>query len=461
MSSPIAQPVMERSQVRIVPLSELTVPKVDQRGPEGFGEFTYVDISSIDNRLKKIVDPKHLPVTVAPGRARQRLKTGDVIVSMTRPNLNAVALVPPELDGAIASTGFDVLRATDGINCRWIYYAVQTSEFVRDMSQLVQGALYPAVRPKDIRRYQIPVPDEKQQCEIVAEIEKQFSRLDEAVANLNRVKANLKRYKAAVLKAAVEGKLTEEWRKTYPDVEPASELLRQIVAERRAKWKGRGKYKEPALLDSANLPSLPDSWAWTTLDSLLREPLRNGHSAKATGTGMGLRAFTLSAVTEGDFSERNTKLTVADASNVTDLWAEPGDIFVERSNTPELVGIARLYRGPKGFAFIPDLLIRVRLLSQVSPRFVELCLLSERGRNYFRSRAQGISGSMPKIDQAVVETAPIPIAPLLEQESIVSEVDRRFSIIERFEGAVNGNVNRADRLRDVVLKSAFAGRIVG
>ena len=76
---------------------------------------------------------------------------------------------------------------------------------------------------------------------IVAEIEKQFSRLDEAVTNLKRVKANLKRYKAAVLKAAVEGKLTEEWRKAHPDVEPASELLKRILAERRAKWNGKGK----------------------------------------------------------------------------------------------------------------------------------------------------------------------------------------------------------------------------
>ena len=72
---------------------------------------------------------------------------------------------------------------------------------------------------------------------IVAEIEKQFSRLDEAVANLKRVKANLKRYKAAVLKAAIEGKLTEDWRNKHPNVEPASKLLERILAERRAKWK--------------------------------------------------------------------------------------------------------------------------------------------------------------------------------------------------------------------------------
>ncbi len=113
---------------------------------------------------------------------------------------------------------------------------------------------------------------------IVAEIEKQFSRLDEAVANLKRVKANLKRYKAAVLKAAVEGKLTEEWRKAHPDVEPASKLLDRILAERRAKWeeaelakmeakgkapkndKWKAKYKEPLASASSDNSGLPQSW---------------------------------------------------------------------------------------------------------------------------------------------------------------------------------------------------------
>ena len=83
-------------------------------------------------------------------------------------------------------------------------------------------------------------PPRPQQDDIVAEIEKQFSRLDEAVANLKRVKANLKRYKASVLKAAVEGKLTEDWRKQHPDVEPASKLLERILAERRANGMSKG-----------------------------------------------------------------------------------------------------------------------------------------------------------------------------------------------------------------------------
>jgi hypothetical protein len=96
-----------------VPFGEVTVPKVDQGGPLAVGEFTYVDISSVDNKLKRITEYKTLAVEAAPSRAKQHLKSGDVLVSMTRPNLNAVAIVPPELDGAVGSTGFHVLRAAE------------------------------------------------------------------------------------------------------------------------------------------------------------------------------------------------------------------------------------------------------------------------------------------------------------------------------------------------------------
>jgi len=77
--------------VRMASLGEITVPKIDQGGPARAGEFMYVDISSVDNKLKRIVAQKNLAVDAAPSRARQRLKTDDVLVSMTRPNLNAVA----------------------------------------------------------------------------------------------------------------------------------------------------------------------------------------------------------------------------------------------------------------------------------------------------------------------------------------------------------------------------------
>ena len=187
-------------------LGEITEERVEQTGPNG-KEFTYVDIGSIELDTKRIVEPKVLPVSKAPSRAKQVLRRGDVLVSMTRPNRNAVALVPPELDGAIGSTGFHVLRAKN-TEPGFLFYAVQTNDFIDALCEKVQGALYPAVRPRDVSSFKTFLPtSQTEQRRIVAEIEKQFTRLEAGVAALRRVQANLKRYRAAVLKAACEGKL--------------------------------------------------------------------------------------------------------------------------------------------------------------------------------------------------------------------------------------------------------------
>ncbi len=236
----------------MVALGEMSESRVAQDGPPSRGEFTCVDISSIDRETKRIVDPKSLPVAKAPSRARQTLKAGDVLVSMTRPNLNAVALVPPDLDGAIGSTGFHVLRAKDA-EPGFLFYAVQTNGFIDAMCLKVQGALYPAVRPRDISSFCIPPFSLAPQRRIVAEIEKQFTRLEAGVAALRRVQANLKRYHAAVLKAACAGQLVpteaglqKSAGKGQKGFESGEQLLKRILAERRQHWTGRGPYKEPS-----------------------------------------------------------------------------------------------------------------------------------------------------------------------------------------------------------------------
>src|SRR6185369_5989784 len=134
----------EQSQLPFLPpgwvrttLGEVTEEFVEQGAPDKGDEFLYIDISSVDNKAKWITTPKVLPTATAPSRARQRLKAFDVLVSMTRPNLNAVAIVPEVMEGAIGSTGFHVLR-TSWISPFWIYYLVQTKDFVDAMSAVVQ-----------------------------------------------------------------------------------------------------------------------------------------------------------------------------------------------------------------------------------------------------------------------------------------------------------------------------------
>jgi type I restriction enzyme S subunit len=244
------------------------------------------------------------------------LAAGDVLVSMTRPNLNAVALVGSELDGAIGSTGFHVLRANESTDPRWLYFAVQNRSFVDAMSEVVQGALYPAVRPKDIRAFEVDPPPLGEQRRIVAEIEKQFSRLDEAVAGLQRVKSNLKRYKASVLKTAVEGRLVPTEAELARCYETGVQLLQRILETRRSHCQGKGKYKEPAAPDTSNLPELSEGWVWATVDQLAA-PDANSITDGPFGSNLksehyqaaGPRVIRLQNIKNGEFADEYAHIT--------------------------------------------------------------------------------------------------------------------------------------------------------
>jgi len=386
---------------------------------------------------------------------RHIVEPGDLLISW------AATLGAYIWPGPRAAVNQHIFKVRSFIDKKLHYYL--TRHILDDLYRQAHGSGMVHITKSKFDATPVLIPEMGElQKQVVAEIEKQFSRLDKAVVNLKRIKVNLKRYKAAVLKAAVEGRLVETEaliaKREGRSYETGEQLLARITEARRHQWKVRGRYKEPAAPNVTQLSEVPDAWTVSSLSALLDEPLRNGHSAKATSDPNGLRAFTLSAVTKGDFSEANTKLTVAQPEKVATLWAQPGDIYIERSNTPELVGTARLYRGPANFAFIPDLLIRIRLCNQVLPEFVEIALSSNFGRNYFRAHAQGISGTMPKIDQSIIESFAVLLPPIEEQRRIVAETERRLSIVNEIENQIDTNLKRAKHMRQAVLARMFDGQ---
>ena len=390
-------------------LGEITEPKIDQAGPPQAGEFKYIDIGSVDNETKRIVDPKRLPAESAPSRARQRLRGGDVLVSMTRPNLNAVALVPPELDGAIGSTGFHVLRARDNVLPRWLFYGVQSRQFVGAMSELVQGALYPAVRPKDIRAFDMSLPELHEQRRIVAELEKQFSRLDEAVANLKRVGANLKRYKAAVLVDAVDGELAG------------------------------------------------DTTGWTAVRlGDIASSVRNGISIKPVGES-GTRILRISAVRPMALDLGDVRYLAQPLDEFEAFRLAAGDVLFTRYNgSVDLVGACAAVAELPEPTVYPDKLIRVRVSSEVLlPSYLVIAASTGDARAFIGSRIRTTAGQAG-VSGADVKAIPLRVPPQQEQQRIVAEVDRRLSIVREVEAEVDANLKRAQALRQAVLARAFA-----
>ncbi|ESA35120.1 restriction modification system dna specificity domain-containing protein [Leptolyngbya sp. Heron Island J] len=171
----------------------------------------------------------------------------------------------------------------------WVLYMLRTGHGRNEIERLATGNQDSMrnIGQARIRRIRIPCPPLAEQYRIVNKIEELFTQLDAGVDLLKKLKVKLKRYRQAVLKAAVEGKLTQDWRAAHQDeLEPASVLLDHILKERREKWeadqlakmeakgkvpkndKWKLKYKEPPAPDTKALPELPEHWTWTSMDCL-------------------------------------------------------------------------------------------------------------------------------------------------------------------------------------------------
>ena len=150
-----------------------------------------------------------------------------------------------------------------------------------ELMGLGKGGTQKNISQTVIKTISFPLAPLPEQHRIVAKIESLFAKLDEGVAALKRAEANLERYRASVLKAAVEGRLTEQWRRENPPEETGEELLHRILAERQKRWKTeqlakfaakgkkpprnwKTKYNEPVAPDTSGLPELPEGWCWAT-----------------------------------------------------------------------------------------------------------------------------------------------------------------------------------------------------
>ena len=465
----------ELNQDLLVALGELADEPVAQTGPTS--DFVYIDISSIDRETKKISDPKPMALSQAPSRAKQVLKAGDVLVSMTRPNLNAVARVPAHLDGAIGSTGFHVLRS------RWLHpdflvALVQTQSFIDAMSAVVQGALYPAVRPRDIAAYAFTFETPVQQTRIVAKLEELLSDLDAGVAELNAAQKKLAQYRQSLLKAAVEGALTAEWRTQHQPTETGAQLLQRILQERRARWEARQlakfaeqgktppkdwqkKYPEPVQPDTTDLPELPQGWVWASLDQLALDS-SYGTSVKCGYESQGASVLRIPNVIARKLVLDDLKF----ASQPLDLhkseYLAPGDILVVRTNgSVSLVGRAAEVTEPlPGDFYFASYLLRVRCLeTSVVHRWVSALLASRQGRSWIESRAASSAGQH-NLSLSTLLTIPIPLPPIVEQAEAMNALEAVLLSVSEQEQFLDKSLQQSTAQRQNILRAAFSGQLV-
>jgi len=445
------------------PLSEVVDlnPRLDKSAYRDDLEVSFVPMAAVEagSGRMEVSQTKYF-ATVKKGYTPFR--ESDVLLAKITPCMEngKMAVVPKLTNGlGFGSTEFHVLRPRPDIEPRYVYHFVSSLSFRREAAHYMSGAVGQKRVPTSfLENALIPVPPFGQQKLIVAEIEKQFSRLDEAVANLKCVKANLKRYKASVLKAAVEGKLTEDWRKQHPNTEPASKLLERILAERRAKWNGRGKYKEPAKPDTNNLPSLPEKWIWATVDQLTAMVTSGsrGWGEYYSHTGpLFIRAQDIK--TDSLTLQTIARVSIPNNAEGTRTAVTKGDILITITGANVTKSALVKQLGEQAFVSQHVALLKPSLAS-VSTYLFTWVVSPEHGRKMLERWAYG--AGKPGLSLNQVRGLPVALPPLAEQNQITAEVERRLSVIEELEATVEANLTRADHLRQAILQRAFSGRLL-
>jgi type I restriction enzyme, S subunit len=430
------------------------------------GEFFYVDIEAVNNIAQKIVAPKRISTAKAPSRARMAIQAGDVIFSLVRPYLKNIAIVPKELDGQVASTAYCVMRPEQGILSSFVFYSVLREEFINLIA--TYGNSPPSGHDDEFLAMSIPLAPTNEQRRIVAAIEQHFTRLDAGIAALRRAQTKLKRYRAVILKAAVEGKLTEAWRAEHPATESASQLLERILKERHAKWetdlraKGKDpakvKYVEPAAPDMKNLPTLSKGWCWVTVEQVSHF-VRYGSSTKTSDDASGIPVLRMGNIQDGSLDLGNLKYLPTNHPEFPTLLLENGDLLFNRTNSAELVGKSAVYHGNPSPCSYASYLIDVRMVTGCSADYVCFFLNSSYGRAWVKSVVSQQVGQA-NVNGSKLQALAFPLPPLAEQEQIVAEVQQRLSIVSELEATVEANLKRAERLRQSILHEAFSGRLV-
>jgi type I restriction enzyme S subunit len=436
------------------------VPHIRPMNIDREGRFDLTDVKSVEGDIPKL------------------LKKGDVLFNNTNsPELIGKTTVILTDSPLAFSNHMTRIRLEGGMNpafvARQLHYLWMAGYFRHRCKNHVNQASI-ASEPL-AQSVPLLVPPPKEQERIADKLDELLSDLDAGVAALERVRAKLKHYRTSVLKAAVEGALTAEWRRQHPVTETAAALLARILAERRGRWEEaqlaklkaagksppkdwRAKYSEPTANDTTHLPMLPEGWCWVSLDQL------------SIFTTSGSRGWAEYYSQEGPLFVRSQdirtdRLVLADVAHVMPPASSEGartrlcrgDLLV--TITGANVAKAAVVDCDLDEAYVSQHVGMTRLVFSDVGAFVHIYVTAPSGgRKKLLQAAYG--AGKPGLNLDNLRELPISLPPLHEQAAIVDAVEDQLSVIEHLEDDLEAKLKSAQALRQSILRHAFTGQLV-
>jgi type I restriction enzyme S subunit len=349
---------------------------------------------------------------------------------------------------------------SNAVDIDYLFWALQRSK--RSIIRLGQGGAQPNISQRILLECKIPLAPIAEQRRIVARVDALFAEIAEGEAALAEARKGLNMFRRALLKAAITSELTKDWRAANPISETGRDLLLRIAKDRVAKapTKGRGaRSVDDSQLETADLPTLPSSWAWATVREVGTVQLGR-QRAPQHHTGKHMRPYLRVA----NVFEDRIDLTDVKQMNFTPDEFEtyelkPGDILLNEGQTPDLLGRPAMWRGEfEGYCF-QNTLLRFQVRAPMNPEFCLLVFRHYLHAKRFKNESQ-ITTNIAHLSSGRFSTIEFPVPPLDEQAEIVRRVSEGLASAADTVAMLNAEAVDAARLKQSILKAAFEGRLV-
>lgn len=339
-----------------------------------------------------------------------------------------------------------------------------------------KGTGIPHVDPVVLGDIVFPLPPLNEQERIIEKVDGLFSELDNGIEELETAQTKLELYRQSLLKSAVEGELSKEWRETQTEIsETGEQLLARILKERRERWeqeklkefaeKGKNppknwqeKYPEPVQPDTENLPELPEGWVWASIDQLTTEQ-RYGSSAKTNDDPNGIPVLRMGNIQNGALDFNNLKYLPKAHDEFPALFLEKGDLLFNRTNSRELVGKTAIFNGEHTPCSYASYLIKVKFHSDFNANLAAYYINSVFGKIWINDVAVQQTGQA-NVNGTKLSQLCIPLMSQAEQNYIVERFNELKDASESSFKQIEDNIKLLTMQKQNILKDAFSGKLV-
>lgn len=451
-------------------LGDVVEPRSGKALPSEAPEARFIGMEHVEAQTMRLLGTVPAITMKSTANVFQR---GDVLYGRLRSYLNKV--YQPDF-GGLCSGEFIVLPESSEISGSFLKYRLNAMDFVAFASHINTGDR-PRVDFDQIKTFQFLLPPVRDQQRIADVLDELLSDLDAGVEALQRAQAKLALYRASVLKAAVQGDLTAEWRNQHPNAEPASVLLERILIERRQRWEQeqlrkfkaagktppsnwKAKYKEPAAPDTTNLPTLSDGWCWASFDQLAETQGGLQKSPDRAPRHNHYPYLRVANVLRGSLRLDRLSRFELTPEELNRLRLQSGDLLIVEGNGSRAeIGRCAVWNGEIEDCVHQNHIIRLRPFDGVVSDYLNLYLNSPVGQNAIQIVASSTSG-LYTLSVGKIQKLPVALAPSLEQEAITEVVAEQFSVIEHVHEDFDKRARNSQSLRQSILRHAFTGQLV-